>query len=358
MKKLTLSILFATLLSLPVFCNPAPPVGIIVEVYFEGDDWFLVADNYCMEMYGIESFQEIEIWCSGGHFNFDPDFLPDFNSGLTIITRDALLNTVNINQIDDHISVYFDQGYTLADLEWGPSEQDGVSGPLPGQTLMISLFTYNQYFNYEWFTVKGNAPNCYYGGCSYKGIFEGHVRDENGNPVANAEIVYLPNYFYYGGYYFSHILTDPNGYFYYDYMPAKNFHIHKIIIDEVEYDVDEFIQVEPNETTSMDFEIVITGMDDNLAHKEATISNSPNPFSGQTTFLVKLPAKNGKEHPVLYITDMLGQIVDIVEIRSSQIKNNTATISWTKEPSLPSGNYIVVLKDGNTKLCTHKITIE
>ncbi len=358
MKKLTLSILFATILSIPVFCNPIPPAGIIVEVYFEGDDWFLVADNYCMEMYGIESFDQVGIFCNCGYLEFIPGFSPDFGNPTTIITQAAIQNPITINPVEDHIMVDFPSGYTYAELEWGPSEQDEVSGPLLGQTLILWLFAYNWDYNYAWFTVKGDGPNCYYSNCNVFGTFNGYVTDNNGNPVSNAEIVYLDDMFYELGYEFHHIITDLNGYFHYDNMPAKNFHIYKIIIDEVEYDVDEFIQIEPNETTSMDFEIVITGMDENLAHKEATISNSPNPFSGQTTFLIKLPAKQGKGHPVLYITDMLGKIVDIVEIRASQIKNNTATISWVKDPSLPSGNYVALLKDRNTKLTTHKITIE
>lgn len=361
MKTFSLSFLFIAIFSVfptQTWANPIPPVGIIVEVFFEGDDWFLVADNYCMEMYGLESFEDVEISCSGGWFNFKPDFLPDFSSPRTLITKDALLNNVSINPVADQIWVDFPGCYSYDFLEWGSSPQAQVNGPLQGQTLILSLLTSNMNWDYVWFTVKGDSPDCYYSGCNHSGIFEGFVTDENGNPVVNSEIIYLPDYFYSGGYYFTHIYTNTTGFFHADYLPAKNYHIHKIIYEEIEYAVDEYISIEPNETTSMDFEIVLTETGENPSKQQAGIFSSPNPTSEATTFKIDLPATYQNEKPMLIITNMMGKIVDIVEIRTSQIKNNQATISWEKEASLPSGNYIVVLKAGNTKLSSHKITIE
>jgi len=358
MKKLTFTILIASLFSMPVFCNPAPPVGIIVEVYFIGDDWFLVADNFCMEMYGIESFEDVSISCNCGFFNFQPDFLPDFSSPRTIISQEALQNTIFIDPVEDEIYVDFPGGYSLAFLEWGPSEEDEVSGPLPGQTLILTLFSFSPNYNYAWFTVKGNSPDCYYSGCSYYGTFEGYVHDAFGNPLANAEIVYLPEYFYSQGYYFPHIYTNANGHFQDDFMLARNYHINKIIVDEIEIPMDEFVVIEPNETTTKDFQIVYTGLNKVVTEEQASISNSPNPFSEVTTFSIAVPEMYCNKNPVLMISDVLGKIVDIVEIQSSQIKNSQATFTWQNEASLPSGNYIVTLNVGKTNLTMHKFTIE
>lgn len=359
MKTFSLSLLFVAfsfVFSTQTYSNPIPPVGIIVEVFFEGDDWFLVADNYCMEMYGLESFEEVEIYCNDGWFDFRPDFLPDFSSPRTIITQDALENTVSINPVADQIYVDFPGSYSYDFLDWGNSPQAAVNGPLPGQTLILSLFSYNVNWNYVWFTVKGDSPDCYYSGCNHSGIFEGFVNDENGNPMVNSEIIYLPDYFYSGGYSFAHIYTNTTGFFHAEYLPAKNYHIHKIIHEEIEYAVDEYISIEPNETTTLDFEIVLTGTNENKAHKDANISNAPNPFSSTTDFIIDLPSSN--KNPILVFSDLMGKIVEIVEIRPAQIKNNLATFTWENARSLSSGTYVVALKSENSTLATHKITIE
>jgi len=358
MRRFIFSIILVLLFAVPTFPNPITPQSLISEVYFEGDEWFLVVENYVLDIFGIEDFQEIEFFSSDGVFIFKEDFLPDFNEELTIITNDALLYPVQLHREMDHIYTFWSGGYNyFMPLEWGNSYSYRVFGPNPGQSLILRLVYEDNYFNPEFWLLKSNDPYLLGGDGKTWGIFQGFIYDQNNNPVANAELRYVDDYYFEPSWWFYPIITDQNGHFYKDYMDACNYHIHGIVIDSVEYDFDQYISIEPDSVNTYNFNMVITQVPD--LHKSGTvkITNSPNPFSDKTIFKIDVDENQHTQNMNLIISDMTGRIISVIPLNGLVARDQTLSISWENDHHLPAGSYLISLTDSGRTIATNKMMI-
>ncbi len=338
--------------------NPITPESLIVEVYFEDGEWYAVVDCFLMEMLGINTFQEIEIYCNDGLFVFKEDFLPDFNTYNTVITKDALEYPIELNPINDFIEIYWSGGFGFLNLEWGSYTTAPVSGPNEGQALMVEFVYGDENYNYTFWLVKANEPYYLPTQTIVRGIFNGYILDNNNSPIPNAEIRYVNEYLMQSLYNFPPLVTDETGYFCHDNLLARNYHIYKIVIDESDYEFDEYVSIEPDSTNSYTFNLDFTMIPENPDPSFARLINYPNPFSTQTTFTIDLPAGLAKGDLTLNILDFVGRAVSVVFIGSNAIDDNQLSFTWKNDLPLGTGNYIGLLKADGAILATQKISIK
>ena len=347
----------ALLLSPPLQSNPIPPPNLIVEVYFDDSEWVLVVDNMYLWAWGLEDFEDVAINSSGGLAYINPDVVPDPDESVTLLTVDDLTLPLEIDPVEDHIVVWVSEGYTLCDLEWGPDPDDIVSGPEPWQSIVISCVAFSPDWDYIFWPVKGASHNCYATSCSKHGVFTGYVTDQYGNPVPDAEICYLSDNLLFSDFGFGHIITGVSGQYQHNYMPARNYHIGKIMFDDTEYPADEYISIEPGDTTIMNFTIYLTGLETLAMVGRYGMRNYPNPFTDATTFTVIMPDENINHATTIEIYDMLGNFIEQIPVGSNGNKRKEE-IYWNPGSGLQPGNYLAKLKSGNRTVCTHKITIK
>lgn len=359
MKRLIVLMVCAFVINGLAISNPYMPESLIYEVYFDdNDNWYLAVDVYFMEILGIQTFQEITMYSSSGFFVFKDDFLPDFNTYNTVITEDALVYPHQLYRNQDHIQVYWSQAwFNFMNLTWGNSVTAPVKAPLPGQSLMVAMVYEDEYFNPEFWLVKRSAP----GFLGYNGLitgeFEGFLYDQNEMPVANAQIKYVPDWMTNPPNYFPPLITNEEGYFYDNYLWARNYHLHGIVIDGVDYDFDKYISIEPDSINTFFFQMVLTGADSEIHTRSNHISNSPNPFSYQTTFVLQAANDCKLQSPVLKIVGLLGQAVSLQPVSFSSNENNIIKFTWENSENLPSGIYFYQLIDNGLSVATGKMSI-
>lgn len=349
--------LFTTVLlflSASLQSNPIPPPSLIVEVYFEDGEWVLVVDNMYMWAYGLENFEDVEIFSSSGFSYVNPDVVPNPEDWVTLLTVDDLTQSLEIDPVEDHVGAWVWGGYILCDLEWGPDPDDIVSGPEPWQSIVISYVAASPDWDYIFWPLKGASHNCYVTGCSKKGVFTGIVTDQYGTPIQSAEICYLPDGLLFSDYGFSHIITDTSGHYSHNYMHARNYHIEKIMFDDAEYPVNEYISIEPNGILNLDFTIYTTQTEKPVLNNETIISNFPNPCKESTTFIINLQ-KNIASEVSLEICDITGKVMAYLE---ADPKIREQSIYWNPGTSLQPGQYLVLLKTGQEILASHKIIVQ
>ena len=311
-----------------------------------------------MEMLGITTFQEIEIYCNDGPFIFKEDFLPDFTTYTTIITNDALEYPRELNPVNDYIEIYWDGGFDFVNLGWGSWPSAPVCGPVEGQALVAVLVYVDENSNLTYWLVKANEPSYLPSQSVIKGIFSGYLLDQNNAPIPDAEIRYVSDYLMQASYIFPPLITDETGYFCNDNMLACNYHLYKIVIDDVDYEFDEYVSIEPDEINSYMFNLNFTRVPENPDPSFARLINYPNPFSTQTIFMVDLPAGSIKGDLILKISDIVGRVVSVVFIDSNMIEDNQLSLTWENDIPLGAGNYIVLLTADGATLVTQKICIQ
>jgi hypothetical protein len=358
MKTYTILLVIFLGFSVRSFSNPITPEALITEVYFEGDEWYAVVDCFLMEMLGINTFQEVGIYCSEGHFNFKADFLPDFNSYTTVITKDALINPLELDPINDYIHVFWEGWFDIMWLEWGDSPSDDVSGPGEEQALTVAYVWGDENWNYTFWLVKATEPCSISWDCTYKGMFDGYIVDQNEQAIPNAEIRYVSPYLMQATYTFPALITNDTGYFCHDHLFARNYHIYEIVVDDVVYEYDQYISVEPGQTNTYTFNMDFTLLPENPDPSMAFIANYPNPFSNQTTFNISLPAGLNRGNMELKILDVLGRLVANLDIDSNSIGEGNNNLLWKNDLPLGRGNYIALLTSNGGVLATNKITIK
>jgi hypothetical protein len=340
------------------FSNPITPEALIAEVYFDDGNWYAVVDCYLMEMLGINTFQEVDMYCNEGHFNFKDDFLPDFINYNTVITKNALNTPLELNPEHDDILIYWSGGFNFMNLEWGDQPTDPVSGPDEGQSLVVELVHATIFWDYTWWLVKATEPCAFTYECNNKGVFEGYLLDQNNTPITNAEIFYVDEDMLMTSGSFQHLITNDSGYFFHDKIYACNYHIHKIELDDIEYEYDEYISIEPGQTNTYTFLMDFTVIPENPDPSLAFIANYPNPFSNQTTFNISLPAGLNQGDMELKISDVLGRLVASLDIDSNLIGEGNINLTWKNDLPLGAGNYIALLTANGAVLATNKITIK
>lgn len=360
MKKLIVLIICAFVINGQAISNPYMPESLIYEIYFDDDDnWYLAVDVYFMEFLGIQTFQEIGLYSSSGAFVFKDDFLPDFNTYETIITEEALVYPHELYRNQDYIHTYWSQSWFLfMDLSWENSVTAPVNAPLPGQSLMVTMVYEDEYFNPEFWLVKRSAP----GFLGYNGLktgeFEGFLFDQNEMPVANAQIKYVPDWMTNPPNFFPPLITNEEGYFYDNYLWARNYHLHGIVIDGVNYDFDKYVSIEPDSVNTCFLQMVLTGINSEPPDTRPKISNYPNPFADATTFILHTSGNGNLQSPVMKIMGVMGQVVSNQSVTISGNENNFVKFTWKNTENLPSGIYSYLLIDKGLTVATGKMLIQ
>ncbi len=360
MKKFWLLLVSALLISNITFANPIMPESLIYEIYFDDDDnWYLVVDVFFMEMLGIQTFQEIEIYSTTGAFVFKEDFLPDFTTYETIITQQALVYPHQMFRESDYVYAYWPEGwFEFMYLEWGNSLYDPVKGPYPGQSLIPVFVHEDEFYNPEYWLVKCSAPWFLGNGGLVTGEFEGFLFDQDEMPVANAEIKYVEEYLLNPNSYFPPLITNESGYFFHDEMLACNFHLYGVEIDGVDYDFNDFVSIEPDSTNTVFLQVVLTEVHSEHPDTRPKISNFPNPFNDFTTFVLQFPGNCTLQYPVLKIVGLMGQVVSQQPVTITRNEYNIVKFTWTNTEKLPSGIYSCQLIDKGLSIATGKMLIQ
>jgi hypothetical protein len=130
------------------------------------------------------------------------------------------------------------------------------------------------------------------------------------------------------------------------------------VVDSVDYIIDEYITIEPNETTTMDFTIYTTHTDELNPILSSSISNYPNPFKQSTTFSINLGKINPTEICYIEIMNMDGQTVEIIEADATNKTQISQSIYWNTNGNLKLGQYLACLKSGDQLFSTCKIAIQ
>jgi hypothetical protein len=358
MRTLALLLIVFLGISVRVNANPITPEALITEVYWLDGEWNAVVDCFLMDMLGIETFQDVDIYCNDGYFHFKEDFLPDFNTWHTVITNDALIYPLELNPVEEDIYIFYDGWFDIMDLHWGDSPYDDVSGPGEGQSLVVDFVWGDENWNYTFWLVKANEPCDLSWDCVTRGVFNGFLLDNNNIPIPNAEIRYVSDYLMQAFYIFPQLITDETGYFCHDYLFARNYHLYKVVIDGTEYDFNEYVSIEPETTNTFTFNLDITMVPENPDPSFAHVANFPNPFSTQTTFVIDMPERMKGNDMSLKILDMLGRMANDVNIDVNTMNEGRISLIWKNNLLLGSGNYIALLTANGAVLATNKISIK
>ena len=289
---------------------------------------------------------------------FQPDFYPDSTNWLTTITNDALMEPLELNPNDGFIGIYSDYYDEINTLKWGPDLNDPVTALQADQSTYIQFITSYEYFSYIFWQVKSTGCNNYPYGEGCTGTFLGYIHDQYDDPVGDAEIYYTDDYILNNNYNIHHIITDDEGHFFFDGMFARNYHIHKIVFDGINYPTDEYISMEPNDTVNLDFNIYLTEIIDTETSQKSVITNSPNPFSQATTFMINLSTTERCSTCTIDIVNLSGQVAETIEINPSLISGQNHAVYWNTKGNLKSGQYMAFLKSAGHILATHKIIIK
>jgi len=353
MKKLHLFLILALLMAWPAKANPIFLNCALKEIYFVDNDWTIILDNEFLVLVGATSFEGLQIQTNSGELNFKDDFQYIPGSWYTVITNDALKNPVIISPSIGYISVSYYNMY-MPGLSWSNNPNASVNGPEEGQSLNNYPLVLLDFTVLDWWTIKGNKINCYNSNCSIFGYFSGYLTDQNNNPIPNAEIRYLQDFFM-QAMFFSPLITNQNGYFNRE-LPAKNYHLFKIIIDGIDYEFDERVTIEPGENNHYDFQIVVSQVNETFANPSPGIANFPNPFSTKTTFYINLDGDYLNLNPMLEIVDMSGKIATIIDLKGATFSGNQMTLEWHNK-SLPPGSYFATVRLDGISRYSHKIII-
>ena len=348
------------LLPLFSFSNPIfVAFSLIKEVYFEGDEWFLVIDNEVMNFLELEDFMFVQFSCNEGSLFIDYDVVPNYSEEWTIITVDDLIAPVQIQRSGDClVTTILFPSYELPALEWNDILPSPVCAPGEGQSLYTMVMWASWDESEIWLTKNDNPVMFNSGVPEYQGNFTGKVYDLVGNPVAEAQIHYLDeSYIQCGMNDFDYLWTDGTGYFETGEIPARNYYIEKITKASQTFFVNEYVSIEPGlnyfEYTT-DF-LERTPMTKDNAGWE--IRNYPNPFSSYTNFEIRVPDDFLSGAGQIQIYDASGRIISIIQLSFYLSKNGVLTVPWTKPGNLPMGHYMYRLTAGGSSIANGIITL-
>lgn len=353
MKLKLLFIVIAILLAFkPTISNPIVEEDIVTEIYFEDGNWYILISHNLFWLYGIESFQDISIYTSNGLLIIDPEFTPSFGNAFTVLTVDNLLEPVSISPDAGELMVYLNvdfQLWLLQEIKWGGIPNSSVGPVLPGQSI-----NYLPLGSTLWIPVKNAAPYYYNGwwNGTWVGTFQGHLFDQNGNPVENAEIKLSS---------FTTLTTTTGGYFQKS-LYARYHHLYEVIKDGEEYEIDYWLNMEPATTITMDLVVDMSvGIAEIAKMYKVKLNNYPNPFSAQTTIELKIDDKTQFSNGVITITNLSGVVISVIPLNRSQFTENLFRYEWSNKTdyNLPDGQYLIsVVLDGlqvaNSKMIISK----
>lgn len=352
-KNLLISVFVILFACQPAISNPIMEEDIVTEIYFEDGNWYILFNHNVFWIYGIESFQDISIYTSNGLLIIDPEFMPSSGNAFTVLTVENLLQPVSISPDagELHVSVNLgNQFWPIQEIKWGVTPYSSVGPVLPGQSINYLPFSYNQ-METIWMPIKNATPyfyNGYWNG-TWEGTFQGYLYDQNGNPVENAEIVYVSDLFLWPLGSFTPLTTNLEGFFQHD-LYAKIYSLNKVIKDNEEFELDYLLNMEPGTTITIDLIVDLSvGMAEIARMYQVKLQNFPNPFSHQTTIELKIDNNTYFSNGVINISNMNGTVLSVIPFTRSRFENNIFSYHWNIESNLniPDGQYMVsVVMDG------------
>ncbi len=347
--------------------NPIMPGSLVIEVYFEDDTWYLEIDNYLLDIFGINTFENIFVETKNGSFFFKEDFLPDFSNEVTIVTKDALIFPIDLDKIEDCIFCYYydtqtDDFFIFTELYWGSYPYSEVGGPYENQSLKIVMVPLPPPDYNDWWLVKDDNPTIGEHDWFYvyaRGTYKGFLYDENGNSVSNAEIKYLPdNYLNTGQLEFEPLMTNEFGFFIHEHLFCRYYHITSVIADGMEYYLDEVIAIEPGSILEMDLTIDLsTGIPVPKNSEYFMLSNYPNPFGYSTTFEFSIPKNSTFKNGKIEIKDILGRHLEEINFYPGQSNQEEYKLIWKNNNEFPVGQYYYNLVIDGKKAASTKMII-
>jgi len=340
--------------------NPIIPQDVLSEIYFEDGEWHLLFNNDAFYWNGINSIFDLWIMSSWSVLTIKPDYQPVFVHGYLLITNNDLVQPVSISPQSGFVKVSWgpDPFFDQQEMSWGNPPGSSVGPVLSGQSINY-VVTENINFQTTWWTVKSSQPhyNGGWGNCS--GVFQGHLNDQNNNPVNNAEIKYASPYYMYPNGPFTQLFTDEAGFFTKTVM-AMNFKIWQIAKDDVEYPMETWIIVEPGTTVTVDLIVDMSvGIVTPGKIYRVSVTNYPNPFTDHTTISLKIDQETQFHEGCIFVNQLNGSLVSIIPINRSQFADNVFEYQWNKklERNLPAGQYLIsVVMDGR-QVATSKMVI-
>ena len=361
MRKIILVLISVLIIANYSPANPIVPESLFAEVYFENNEWYLAIDNMLLEVYGIEDFENIQIFCNDGPLLLEPGFMPDFSQMYTILTNEHLINPVEIERTSDCITSFWDDPYfgylEFTTLSWNDVLPSPVCSPFEGQALSIIMIPIEDMM-YEWWLVKNNNPLTTGGSYNVYGSFEGYIYDQNNIPIPNARIQYIEPYYLQVPYNcFDTLITDNTGYFTIS-IPARNYYVSHVHKNNQQYFINEYVSIEPDSINFYEFTIdYIVGYQNFEIVKNFNIYNFPNPFVKQTEFVIDCKINQPLNNSHIRIRDMSGKVLSILPVSNLPDEKGQIKIKWLNSACLGAGHYIYSLYQDQDILATGKMII-
>jgi hypothetical protein len=362
--KLSLIICLGFCLSFHIYSNPIILPPNILEVYLSSDDFYI-------EMlfdfdYNLDNFRLTGLYDTA-EFNTGIEFIEgevfyvtgnDFETPFYIDPEGDYINLEIYNTSSGNWYIYDSYGFPFGNIPQNLWFWHIVSAPVGEESMAFQEFIFPDNSADYW--IVKELPNSIGSNpfqVSKKTTFSGYVIDRNDTPLPGVKIDYCDDAFYhYTIPTVPEIFTDDNGYFYTDNMFCTKywfvFKIDRGIIG------DSIVYLEPDSANYFEFKLdtLLTGIADfTPANTSYSISNIPNPFSGNTTFVIEATGQFQHQKGIIKIYSSEGYIIRILPIEISGEKQELNFNPVDK--SLAAGVYFYSLEIGREKKASGKMVI-
>jgi hypothetical protein len=345
------------------FSNPIMTPPVITEIYFGPGGWSM--ELMFMDYVTGNNLDSVRIT---GLYD-----TAEFVQGITFtpgevffVTQEDFQTPLDIHQDGDdlHLEVkigndwwqFDDYGFFFGNLP--PNYVSSVSPPAGEESVAWQLFNWSNGGPYFWMvkelpnTIGSNAFEV-----SKRATFSGYVKDKNDEPMPWIKLDYCGYEFYhYTSPTVPEIFTDVNGYFYSDNMFCKKYYINFANLSDVIGDT--IIYIEPDSANYFEFKLdtLLVGINENQPSiPDYSITNVPNPLSGQTTFILETNSNKLFQQGIIKIYSSEGYIVDILPVELSGAKQE---LNYSlADHSLPPGIYTYTLETGQARKASGKMVI-
>jgi hypothetical protein len=341
------------------FTNPTSLPPAITELYFYNNEFYIE-----LFLEGEENLNNMRIT---GLYD-----TAEFKSGLviipgqvTVVNKFDFQTPFYINPEGDCLVLEIKNGNYWYDHDWygfcfGDVLYCNVSAPLGEESIAFQCFSDGYWEDNQYWLVKElpNSINYSPYQVSKRAEFSGYVRDKNDEPLVGIKLHYTSSYYFYYSYtpHVPEIFTDENGYFHTNGMFCKKYYIN-FLLDQGEIG-DTMIFIEPDSANYFEFKLdtLLTGIADyKPAISNYSISNIPNPFSNNTSFVIQTIGILQNQKGVIKIYNSEGYIVDILPI---EISGEKQEVHYSlNDKSLAAGIYYYSLEIGRKKVASGKMMI-
>lgn len=323
--------------------NPYIPPPIISEIYFSGSN--IQIEFYFDGSWWFDSFDGLNLVSSTDTIEFI-DGINIYPDEIIVLNQDDLAGSFQFNTAGDHIYVIDDDGFAVSYIEYSVlkfGNYPDANIPAPDENQSIAFQSFFDPWQSEYYYNIGIEQPPTIGSdpfsISARGIIEGYIYDLDNNPVPDI-FIYYP---YFDPTINWDVRTDSTGYFSMPNLLCRNYNSIQFSYNTYE---DSFsATVYPYETTSVEIQLDTTFV------SIPKYYNYPNPFTGLTSFNIKIPNNINYNSAFLAIYDLTGKHIDRIEILSGN-----SSVEWNGSNYDP-GIYIYNLVLDNKQFATHKMII-